>query len=69
MVPLCFCHLRADYRLFKMARMRNVEILSESFSRETPKKIFSEKQTIPEKQIELTRCSIVSAKISRAGGI
>ena len=49
-----FCHLRADYRLFKMARMRDVEILSESFSRETPKKIFSEKPTIPEKQVELT---------------
>jgi hypothetical protein len=37
-----------------MARMRNVEILSESFGRETPKKIFSEKPTIPEKQVELT---------------
>ena len=49
-----FCHLRADYRLFKIARMRDVQILSESFSRETPKKIFSEKPTAPEKQVELT---------------
>ncbi|MFR3685050.1 MAG: helix-turn-helix transcriptional regulator [Enterococcus sp.] len=49
-----FCHLRADYRLFKIARMRDVQILSESFSRETPKKIFSERPTAPEKQVELT---------------
>ncbi|MBU5360235.1 YafY family transcriptional regulator [Enterococcus raffinosus] len=48
-----FCHLRADYRLFKIARMRDVQILSESFSRETPKKIFSEKPRAPEKQVEL----------------
>ncbi|MGL9731223.1 helix-turn-helix transcriptional regulator [Enterococcus sp. DIV0756] len=49
-----FCHLRADYRLFKIARMRDVQILSESFSRETPKKIFLEKPAAPEKQVELT---------------
>lgn len=46
-----FCHLRADYRLFKIARMRDVEILSESFSRETPKKFSQKSQQLQKSRL------------------
>ena len=49
-----YCRLRGDYRLFKIARMRNLMLLSESFARKTPKKVFSEKAASKEKQVELT---------------
>lgn len=49
-----YCRLRGDFRLFKIARMRNLMLLSESFARKTPKKVFSEKAASKEKQVELT---------------
>lgn len=49
-----YCRLRGDYRLFKIARMRNLMLLSESFACKTPKKVFSEKAASKEKQVELT---------------
>lgn len=49
-----YCRLRADYRLFKIARMRELQVLSETFIREVPNKVFSEKPTAPENLVELT---------------
>lgn len=49
-----YCRLRGDFRLFKIARMRNLMLLSESFIRKTPKKVFSERVASKEKQVELT---------------
>lgn len=49
-----YCRLRGDFRLFKIARMRNLMLLSESFIRKTPKKVFSERAASKEKQVELT---------------
>lgn len=49
-----YCRLRGDFRLFKIARMRNLMLLSESFIRRTPKKVFSERAASKEKQVELT---------------
>lgn len=49
-----YCRLRRDHRLFKIARMRNLMLLSESFIRKTPKKVFSERAASKEKQVELT---------------
>ncbi|MDU5333369.1 YafY family protein [Enterococcus sp.] len=49
-----FCRVRADFRLFKIARMCDLQVLSEAFVRETPKKVFSEKQVSSQKKVELT---------------
>jgi predicted DNA-binding transcriptional regulator YafY len=37
-----YCCLREDYRLFKLARIKGIEITHNSFSRETPPRIFGE---------------------------
>ena len=34
-----YCRLREDYRFFKLKRMRDVELISEKFERQRPKKI------------------------------
>jgi len=34
-----YCRLREDYRFFKLKRMRDVELISEKFERQSPKKI------------------------------
>lgn len=49
-----FCRLRADGRLFKITRIRELDVLSESFTREAPAKVFSKKQIPPNRVIELT---------------
>lgn len=49
-----FCRLRGECRLFKITRIRELRRLSDTFVREVPKKVFSEKQTPPENVVELT---------------
>lgn len=39
-----YCQLRDDYRLFKLTRIKEFEITSETFKREAPDKIFDEKE-------------------------
>ena len=49
-----FCRLREAERLFKVARMRNVQRSDETFTRETPEKVFAEPMTSVQKRVQLT---------------
>lgn len=40
-----YCRLRKDYRFFKLKRMRDVELISEKFERQSPKKILQNKNS------------------------
>jgi len=40
-----YCRLREDYRFFKLKRMRDVELISEKFERQSPKKILQNKNS------------------------
>lgn len=48
-----YCCLREDYRIFKLSRMRNVEISSESFIRQAPSQIFVDLEQSQEELISL----------------
>jgi len=49
-----FCRLRDEARLFKVARMRDVRLQDETFTRQIPEKVFKTLNTSPQKRIELT---------------
>lgn len=49
-----FCRLRENGRLFKISRIRELNLLEETFKRIAPAKVFSEKPTPPKKVVELT---------------
>ncbi|MFQ7236393.1 MAG: helix-turn-helix transcriptional regulator, partial [Enterococcus hulanensis] len=49
-----FCRLRENGRLFKISRIRELNLLEETFKRTAPAKVFSEKPIPPEKVVELT---------------
>ncbi|WP_137662793.1 helix-turn-helix transcriptional regulator [Enterococcus hulanensis] len=49
-----FCRLRENDRLFKISRIRELNLLDETFKRTAPAKVFSEKPTPPKKVVELT---------------
>ncbi len=48
-----YCKLKQDYRIFKIARIKEVKMLQEHFERELPKKENNEKHNIKIIQLEL----------------
>lgn len=48
-----FCRLRNENRLFKLSRIRAFQTLTENFIRETPKKVFAERQRPTENLVEM----------------
>lgn len=49
-----YCSLREDYRLFKLTRIRELEIMTESFNRLVPLKIFEHNEDLEEKNSSIT---------------
>ncbi len=49
-----YCCLREDYRLFKLTRIKDIVITSDSFSRPIPPRIFAEAEQYHEEFIPLT---------------
>ncbi|MDH6364385.1 putative DNA-binding transcriptional regulator YafY [Enterococcus sp. PF1-24] len=49
-----FCHLRADYRLFKLARMKELQVTSEYFQRTAPEKVLPQVTSAPMAMVDLT---------------
>lgn len=49
-----YCTLREDFRFFKLRRLKNLDILSETFNIEEPKNIFSKESYYKEDFIALT---------------
>jgi len=49
-----YCCLREDYRIFKLSRIRGIEISSESFSRQIPSQIFGDIEQNHDEFVTLT---------------
>lgn len=49
-----FCEMRQDYRFFKLKRIKNLNLLAETFERITPSKIFGEKKVFQDNFVNIT---------------
>lgn len=54
-----YCRSKADYRFFKLRRLKNLEVLEEQFSRKSPIQLFT-KQTNQEKKIVTIKLKLSS---------